>query len=211
MPGSGSDHGRDGGVVPRMAADHAVSADQNRDQRGRRRRQRLGRVNHDHLRGGAPYWASQDPKSVRALCQQPSEKLGHPRSQTRVLDNPHIALRESDRRKIGYRLYRRVVEIRDGITHLSEFITPDEVAADLSGRAHTAAQQLRRAMAEKTAHNSIDDYPDGFAPLVGDNPNASVDEEIRWLCQLAKHYTQLGKVQVGRKAHGTNISDHGDE
>jgi hypothetical protein len=110
-----------------------------------------------------------------------------------VLDNPHIALREPDRRKIGYRLYRRVVEIRDGITHLSEFITPEEISADLSGRARTAARQLHRARVEKTAHNSTDDYPDGFAPLVGDNPNASVDEEIRWLCQLAKHYAQLDK------------------
>jgi hypothetical protein len=65
-------------------------------------------------------------------------------------------------------------------------------------------------MAEKPAHNSTDDYPDGFAPLVGDNPNASVDEEIRWLCQLAKHYTQLDKAQVGRKAHGANISAQGN-
>jgi hypothetical protein len=31
------------------------------------------------------------------------------------------------------------------------------------------------------------DYAEGFAPLIGDNPNASVDEKIRWLCQLAKH------------------------
>jgi hypothetical protein len=129
----------------------------------------------------------------RNLADMRAHRALEPLWEDLVLDNPHIALRESDRRKIGYRLYRRVVEIRDGITHLSEFITPDEIAADLSGRARTAAQQLHRAMAEKTAHNSTDDYPDGFAPLVGDNPNASVDEEIRWLCQLAKHYAQLDK------------------
>ncbi|MBO0879096.1 MAG: hypothetical protein J2P17_01685, partial [Mycobacterium sp.] len=118
-----------------------------------------------------------------------------------VLGSPHIALRESDRRKIGYRLYRRVVEIRDGITHLSEFLTPDEVVADGSDPARTAAQQLRRAMTEKTVHRGAD-YSDGFAPLVGDNPNASVDEEIRWLCQIAKHYAQLDK-----KTHDANVSN----
>jgi hypothetical protein len=129
----------------------------------------------------------------RNLADMRAHRALKPLWEDLVLCNPHIALRESDRRTIGYRLYRRVVEIRDGITHLAEFITPDEVAADLPGRARTAAHQLHRAMAEKTAHNGADDYPDGFAPLVGDNPNASVDEEIRWLCQLSKHYVQLGQ------------------
>jgi hypothetical protein len=56
-------------------------------------------------------------------------------------------------------------------------------------------------MTEKTVHRGAD-YSAGFAPLVGDNPNANIDEEIRWLCQLAKHYTQLDK-----KTHDVNVSD----
>jgi hypothetical protein len=85
----------------------------------------------------------------RNLADMRAHRALKPLWEDLVLDNPHIALRESDRRKIGYRLHRRVVEIRDGITHLSEFITPDDVASDLSGRARTAARQLRRAMTEK--------------------------------------------------------------
>jgi hypothetical protein len=122
-----------------------------------------------------------------------------------VLGNPHIALHESDRRKIGYRLYRRVVEIRDGITNLAEFITPDQAPAHYSDSARTAAQQLHRAMTEKTAHRGAD-YPAGFAPLVGDNPSANIDEEIRWLCQIAKHYAALDE-----KTHHANVSDRGNE
>jgi hypothetical protein len=127
-----------------------------------------------------------------------------------VLDNPYIALRESDRRNINYRLYRRVIEIRDGITHLAEFITSDEAAADGSDPARTAAGQLRRAMAEKSVHNGADN-PDGFAPLAGDNPNAGIDEEIRWLCQITEHYARLGRAQLTRKAHAANVSDRGNE
>jgi hypothetical protein len=127
----------------------------------------------------------------RRLADTRAHRTLEPLWEDLVLGNPHIALRESDRHKISYRLYRRVVEIRDGITYLAEFITPD-AAASGSDPARTAAQQLRRAMTEKTVHRGAD-YSDGFAPLVGDNPNASVDEEIRWLCQLAKHYAQLDK------------------
>lgn len=136
----------------------------------------------------------------RDLADMRAHRALEPLWEDLVLGNPHIALRESDRRKVGYRLYRRVVEIRDGITHLSEFITPD-MAASGSDPAQTAAEQLRRAMTEKTVHRGAD-YSAGFAPLVGDNPNASVDEEIRWLCQLAKHYAQLDK-----KTHDANVSD----
>lgn len=136
----------------------------------------------------------------RSLTDMRAHRALEPLWEDLVLGNPHIALRESDRRKISYRLYRRVVEIRDGITHLAEFITPDEAASD-SDPARTAAEQLRRAMTEKTVHRGAD-YSAGFAPLVGDNPNASVDEEIRWLCELAKHYAQLDK-----KTHHANVSD----
>jgi hypothetical protein len=53
----------------------------------------------------------------------------------------------------------------------------------------------------KTTHNGAD-YSDGFAPLVGDNPSAGLDEEIRWLCQIAKHYAQLNA-----KTYNANVSD----
>jgi hypothetical protein len=134
----------------------------------------------------------------RDLADMRAHRALEPLWEDLVLGNPHIALRESDRRKISYRLYRRVVEIRDGITHLAEFITPDEAVADGSDPARTAAQQLRRAMTEKTVHRGAD-YSDGFAPLVGDNPNASIDEEIRWLCQIAKHYAQAERENPSRQ------------
>ncbi|MBW1596155.1 MAB_1171c family putative transporter [Streptomyces sp. JJ38] len=98
-------------------------------------------------------------------------------------------------RDLEYRLYRRVIEIRDGQLALRPYMDPDSVRAEARrlGLSDTApsyeALLLRSALTARTA--GPPGPGSGGPESVTHAPDGDIDEEIAWLTRVADHFRVL--------------------
>ncbi|MHB8299466.1 MAG: MAB_1171c family putative transporter, partial [Dermatophilaceae bacterium] len=118
-----------------------------------------------------------------------------------ALDPPGSRIRDRLRvRDLDMRLYRRVIEIRDGRLELRELFAPSVVAASralaldrgLHGRAAGAfveAKVLEAALLAVTTGQAIDE------PWVGAIPEGeSTADEVEWLREVARQFSPPGRL-----------------
>lgn len=111
-------------------------------------------------------------------------------------------------RDVGYRLYRRVIEIRDGLLALQPFLAPssvDEEAAGLGTDASSQAAIVAAAVLVKrrgaAAGATLGDH------IVMPVGRVGLEQEIHWLSQVARSYRgharrlQTSGQRAGRLKH----------
>jgi hypothetical protein len=133
-----------------------------------------------------PLWSA-----VQAAC--PDLVLLRPR---------HPRLDSIDPRDIDFRLYRRVIEIRDGEMELRRFVAQSDVEAarreavngGLTGRALAAAVEAASMRAALRGVES--DRPATAGPRSDQTSTADLDREIDWLLQVADHFARSGRTAL---------------
>ncbi|MBW1602018.1 hypothetical protein JJV70_07800 [Streptomyces sp. JJ66] len=99
-------------------------------------------------------------------------------------------------RELEYRLYRRVIEIRDGQLALRPYLDPDRVRADAErlGLPEDTAPTVREALLLRSALRARAAgarAPGGAVEPVTHAPDGDISEEVAWLTQVARHFKLL--------------------
>ncbi|MEU1312681.1 MAB_1171c family putative transporter [Streptomyces cinnamoneus] len=106
---------------------------------------------------------------------------------------------------INFRLYRRVIEIQDGLLALRPYMDPDVIAtarqsgheAGLSGDGLRARVQAVALAAALRAQRDDRQQPDGKpAPLGPDTTEDGYAGEVAWLLRVARAYTALPSAET---------------
>lgn len=157
-------------------------------------------------------WCSRIPSQISSLRTYrrlaPLWSAVHAACPERVLVRPrHPWIDSLDPRDIDFRLYRRVIEIRDGEMELRSFVAQADiddarsaaVQSGLSGRTLDAAVE---AAAMRTALRSdARDHPLAGVRLSGQSTSADLDGEIAWLVEVARHFRESDGWPRRLKAH----------
>jgi hypothetical protein len=138
---------------------------------------------------------TRDISSYRALyplwsdiCQAVPDVVLHP-SASPLRDQ--LILRD-----VNYRLYRRVIEIRDGWLALRSYLNP-QIALEAAGQGELANEDPQVALGVTHIRSALRAYAEGEA--ISDNPGNEVPRlpdtedfvgEIDWLVRLAKAYVR---------------------
>ncbi|MEE1927082.1 MAB_1171c family putative transporter [Streptomyces sp. TRM 70351] len=107
-------------------------------------------------------------------------------------------------RDLEYRLYRRVIEIRDGQLALRPYMDPAAVRAEaarlgVSAEAPSTAYEALLLRTALTARDTGSAAPAGPSETVTHAPDGDITEEIAWLTQVAGHFRDLpaGRAPAG--------------
>jgi hypothetical protein len=100
--------------------------------------------------------------------------------------NSQIAL-APPRAAIGdhnYRLYRRIVEIRDGLSAIRPYLAEDSSTTSAARQIHSAIEQQRTAPRSESSSG---------AKIIGEHPGANRKEELSWLLAVARELQKINR------------------
>jgi hypothetical protein len=84
----------------------------------------------------------------------------------------------------NYRLYRRIVEIRDGLSAIRPYLTEDASTTSAARQIHSAIEQQRTApQHDKTSGTKI----------IGERTGANRKEELNWLLDVARELQKINR------------------
>lgn len=84
----------------------------------------------------------------------------------------------------NYRLYRRIVEIRDGLSAIRPYLTEDASTTSAAHQIHSAIEQQRTApQHDKTSGTKI----------IGERTGANRKEELNWLLDVARELQKINR------------------
>ncbi|MGH3722666.1 MAG: MAB_1171c family putative transporter [Mycobacterium sp.] len=82
----------------------------------------------------------------------------------------------------NYRLYRRIVEIRDGLSAIRPYLAEDSSTTSAARQIHAAIEQQR--MAPQNDKSSA-------TKIIGEHPGADRKEELSWLLDVARELEKI--------------------
>jgi hypothetical protein len=95
----------------------------------------------------------------------------------------------------SYRLYRRIVEIRDGLSAIRPYLPEEASKTSAACQIHSAIQQQQRTPLNTDRGAST--------KIIGEHSSADRSEELSWLLKVSREHKKLSRVRCAKPTAAT--------